>query len=159
MQKKKEKKWQRWFGLNHITGKGHECHARLRNMTKECIYIPNLKSSATTLAEADGRRRNKKSSREAAGRSGPAENGLPACEISLPAVSHSSYAEESINISLYFSAPGLNLVSAENRDIHYGFCQIIKNMFLDAFAVIIGTARGWEQRAAFLLFGKKKKRI
>lgn len=37
-----------------------------------------------------------------------AENGLSACEISLPAVTYSSSAEENINISLYFSTPGLN---------------------------------------------------
>lgn len=94
-------------GLNHVAGKGHGCHARLKKMTNECIYTPNFMSTSTTLAEADGRRRNKKSAKEAAGRSGKAENGLSVCEISLPAVNYSSSAEDNINISLYFIAPGL----------------------------------------------------
>lgn len=64
-------------------------------------------SGSSTLTEADGRRRNEKPAREAAGRPGGAENGLSACEISFPAVSYSPSAEENINISPYFSAPGL----------------------------------------------------
>lgn len=92
-------------GLNHVAGKGHGRHAQLKKMIKVCIYKPV--SGSTTLTEADSRRRNEKSAKEAAGRSGQAENGLSACEISLPAVSYSPSAEQNINISPYFSAPGL----------------------------------------------------
>lgn len=57
-------------GLNHVAGKGHGRHAQLKKMIKVCIYNPNPMSGSTTLTEADGRRRNEKSAREAAGRSG-----------------------------------------------------------------------------------------
>lgn len=64
-------------------------------------------------------------------------------KMDFPPVSYSPSAQHNINISPYFSAPGRNFVSAEhNRDIHYGFCQTIKNMLLDASAVIIRRARG-----------------
>lgn len=80
-------------GLNHVPGKGHGRHAQLKRMIKVCIYNP-VSGSGPYCSSRD----------EAALR--PAQNGLPACGISFPAVSYSPSAEENINISPCFSAPG-----------------------------------------------------
>lgn len=102
-QKKKERKKEGCSGLNHVAGKGHGRHAQLKKMIKACIYNP----MSGRRGEVGVRGRNEKSARKTAGRSGQAVNGLSACEISFPAVSYSPSVEENINISPYFSAPGL----------------------------------------------------
>lgn len=80
-------KWRQWFKSCHRK-KDADVTLSRKNKAKKQIKVCKCEpvSGSATPTEAGSRRRNPERAKEAAGRSERADNGLPACEISLSAV-------------------------------------------------------------------------